>query len=63
MAPGFATPEEPDMPALDLAGSDAAEQFARLAMDLHDSDGVEETVQAVVEFALGIGEDRNRIER
>jgi GAF domain-containing protein len=52
MASGFPTPEEPDMPALDLAGGDAAERFAQLAVELHDSDGVEDTVQAVVEFAL-----------
>jgi GAF domain-containing protein len=38
--------------AIDLAGGDAAERFARLAIELHDSDGVEETVQAVVDFAL-----------
>jgi len=30
----------------------SAEQFAQLAVDLHDSGGTEETVDAVVEFAL-----------
>jgi GAF domain-containing protein len=34
------------------AGAGAAERFAQLAVDLHDSSGMEETVQAVVEFAL-----------
>jgi GAF domain-containing protein len=29
-----------------------AATFARLALEMHDADGVEETVQAVVEFAL-----------
>lgn len=32
--------------------SASAEGFAQLALELHDSDGVEETVEAVVEFAL-----------
>ncbi len=35
--------------AADRAGADA---FARLAMELHDVRGVEETVGAVVQFAL-----------
>ncbi|MFF1820722.1 GAF and ANTAR domain-containing protein [Kribbella sp. NPDC058245] len=30
----------------------SADRFAQLAVELHDSDGVDETVQAVVEFAL-----------
>ncbi|MEU4605682.1 GAF and ANTAR domain-containing protein [Kribbella sp. NPDC023972] len=34
----------------DLSGT--AERFARLAVELHDTSGVQETVQAVVEFAL-----------
>jgi GAF domain-containing protein len=34
----------------DLGGD--ADKFARLAMSLHDSEGVQETVDAVVEFAL-----------
>jgi GAF domain-containing protein len=29
-----------------------AETFARLALELHDADGVEETIEAVVQFAL-----------
>ncbi|MER7247467.1 GAF and ANTAR domain-containing protein [Kribbella sp. NPDC000426] len=37
---------------IDLAGGNGAERFAQLALDLHDSGGVEETVQAVVEFAV-----------
>jgi len=40
------------MSIIDLAGSARAEQFAQLALDLHDSGGVDETVQAVVDFAL-----------
>ncbi|MFK4087162.1 ANTAR domain-containing protein [Kribbella sp. NPDC020789] len=52
MASGFTTPEEPEVPAIDLAGGDAAGQFARLALDLHDTAGVEDTVEAVVDFAL-----------
>jgi GAF domain-containing protein len=35
----------------EVASSDAY-TFASLAMDLHDADGMEETVQAVVDFAL-----------
>ncbi|MGW6280292.1 ANTAR domain-containing protein [Kribbella sp. NPDC055071] len=36
-----------------VADDDAlADVFARLAVELHETDGVEETVQAVVEFAL-----------
>ncbi len=34
------------------AGHETAARFARLAVELHDSGGLEETVQAVVEFAL-----------
>ncbi|MET9315119.1 GAF and ANTAR domain-containing protein [Kribbella sp. NPDC003505] len=30
----------------------SADRFAQLALDLHDSGGIEETVEAVVEFAL-----------
>jgi GAF domain-containing protein len=37
---------------LDPTGRSAAERFAQLALDLHDSGGVEETVQAVVDFGL-----------
>ncbi|WP_432876887.1 ANTAR domain-containing protein [Kribbella sp. CA-245084] len=50
--PGSPNPEEPGMSLLDMTGSGAAEQFAQLSIDLHDSDGVDETVQAVVDFAL-----------
>jgi GAF domain-containing protein len=41
---------EPD--AFNPAELSAADVFARLATELHDSDGVENTVDAVVEFAL-----------
>ena len=34
------------------ASDNGADAFARLALELHDSGGVEETVQAVVDFAL-----------
>jgi GAF domain-containing protein len=37
---------------LDPDGADVAETFARLALELHDADGVGETVDAVVQFAL-----------
>jgi GAF domain-containing protein len=40
------------MSTLDPVGEDAAARFAQLAVELHDSDGVQETVQAVVEFAI-----------
>ena len=40
------------MPSLDPAAADMAETFARLALELHDADGVEETIEAVVQFAL-----------
>jgi GAF domain-containing protein len=51
---------QPDVPNLFAAVADdraiqnraAAAVFARLAMELHDVDGVEETVDAVVHFAL-----------
>jgi GAF domain-containing protein len=39
-------------PTLDPAGGDAADKFAQLALELHDTPGVEDTVQAVVQFAL-----------
>ncbi|MFI5734977.1 GAF and ANTAR domain-containing protein [Kribbella sp. NPDC051587] len=38
--------------SIDPNTSAAADTFARLAIELHDAPGVEETVQAVVEFAL-----------
>jgi GAF domain-containing protein len=37
---------------MDLSESSAAERFAQLALDLHQSGGIEETVEAVVGFAL-----------
>ncbi|MEU4392069.1 GAF and ANTAR domain-containing protein [Kribbella sp. NPDC023855] len=43
---------EPGKLALDGAANEPAATFARLAVEFHDSDGVEETVEAVVEFAL-----------
>ncbi len=36
----------------DIAAPTSADAFARLAIELHDAPGVEETVEAVVEFAL-----------
>jgi GAF domain-containing protein len=35
-----------------IGGGDTAAGFARLALEMHEAGGVEETVQAVVEFAL-----------
>ncbi|MET7279822.1 GAF and ANTAR domain-containing protein [Kribbella sp. NPDC005582] len=35
-----------------VTGNNTAADFARLALELHNLDGVEETVEAVVEFAL-----------
>ncbi|WP_432936102.1 GAF and ANTAR domain-containing protein [Kribbella sp. CA-253562] len=40
------------MATLDPVDSAAADAFARLAVELHDASGVEETVDAVVQFAL-----------
>jgi GAF domain-containing protein len=37
---------------IDPAAADMAETFARLALELHDADGVEETIDTVVQFAL-----------
>ncbi|MFI5735854.1 GAF and ANTAR domain-containing protein [Kribbella sp. NPDC051587] len=51
MASGFEEPEE-STPSLALIGDVTADRFAQLAVELHDSDGVEETVQTVVDFAL-----------
>ncbi|TDD17992.1 ANTAR domain-containing protein [Kribbella turkmenica] len=48
---GSDAPAEPEKTALD-AISGAADRFARLAVELHDTGGVQETVDAVVEFAL-----------
>ncbi|WP_344115770.1 GAF and ANTAR domain-containing protein [Kribbella alba] len=40
------------MTALDPAAAEAANTFARLAIELHDASGVGETIDTVVEFAL-----------
>lgn len=40
-------PSDPTDPA-----REAADMFAALAVELHDSDGVEETIEAVVQFAI-----------
>lgn len=48
--PGSERYQEPDVFSPDELS--AAEMFARLATELHDSDGVGETVEAVVEFAV-----------
>ncbi|MEU4607466.1 GAF and ANTAR domain-containing protein [Kribbella sp. NPDC023972] len=42
----------PEEPTLDPGADDAADRFAQLAVELHDTSGVEDTVQAVVQFAL-----------
>lgn len=47
-----AVPPETDRPPLVRADRSAAENFAQLAMAMHDAGGVEETVDAVVQFAL-----------
>ena len=46
-----AAPSESDSPPRDPAEA-RADTFARLAVDMHDADGVEETVETVVRFAL-----------
>jgi transcriptional regulator with GAF, ATPase, and Fis domain len=43
---------ETDVATLDPVDSAAADAFARLAVELHDASGVDETVEAVVQFAL-----------
>ncbi|WP_433158392.1 GAF and ANTAR domain-containing protein [Kribbella sp. CA-247076] len=48
---GRDVPAEPEKTTLD-AISATADQFARLAVELHDTSGVQETVDTVVEFAL-----------
>ena len=47
-SPGVVGTPEPGLPG---TGS-VADRFARLAVELHDSEGVEETIAGVVEFAL-----------
>jgi GAF domain-containing protein len=46
------SPQGREVTTIDLTGGAAAERFAQLALDLHDSGGMEETVGAVVQFAL-----------
>ncbi|WP_410790094.1 GAF and ANTAR domain-containing protein [Kribbella sp. C-35] len=43
---------EPEAPTAGVAGGEVARRFAELSVELHESGGVDETVQAVVEFAL-----------
>jgi GAF domain-containing protein len=43
---------DPITPGMTSADGSVADMFARLAVELHGTDGVEETVQAVVDFAL-----------
>ena len=38
--------------SVDLTGGSAAERFAQLALDLHNTETMDETVEAVVEFAV-----------
>ena len=45
-------PQETEMATINPDGAAAADAFARLAVELHDAADVEETVQAVVDFAL-----------
>lgn len=40
------------LPTIDPAGGETADTFARLALELHDAGGIDETVEAVVQFAL-----------
>jgi len=40
------------MAMIDPSAEDTASAFARLAMELHDASGMEETIDAVVQFAL-----------
>jgi GAF domain-containing protein len=51
LASGFENPEELT-PPLALVGDVSADRFAQLALELHDSAGLDETVQAVVDFAV-----------
>jgi GAF domain-containing protein len=51
-APALDARLESAVPALDPAAAEAADRFARLAVELHDASGVDETVDAVVQFAL-----------
>jgi GAF domain-containing protein len=45
-------PEQRSTPPRDNRGESAAERFAQLAVDLHESGSMDETVEAVVGFAL-----------
>jgi putative methionine-R-sulfoxide reductase with GAF domain len=49
---GAGSPLATDPAALDPQQPATADDFATLAIELHDSDGVEETIEAVVQFAL-----------
>ncbi|MFI7062529.1 GAF and ANTAR domain-containing protein [Kribbella sp. NPDC050124] len=49
---GAGAADQPAVHAIDSVKTGAADVFARLAVELHDSEGVEETVDAVVAFAL-----------
>ena len=44
--------EEGELAADDPVGGRMAETFAQLALDMHEAEGVEETVESVVQFAL-----------
>jgi len=50
--PRTEAPQETEIATVSLVGADAAEAFARLAVELHGAEGLEETVDAVVDFAL-----------
>ena len=50
--PRTEAPQETETATISLVGAEAAEAFARLAVELHGAEGLEETVDAVVDFAL-----------
>ncbi len=49
---GAGAPEAPLEPTVAIDHQEVADAFARLAIELHDADGVVETVEAVAQFAL-----------
>ena len=49
---GLFRPQTEPAPEIRSRELTSADRFAQLALDLHDSGGIEETVEAVVEFAL-----------
>ena len=49
---GADAPNAPLGPIVPIDGQHVADAFARLAIELHDADGVVETVDAVAQFAL-----------